>query len=155
MTKWKTIYIYSWIVHSSSWHWSFQIYGRVPKMPTQLPYPNPLKATSSKWKSSWNKVSLQISLERNLINSSYIFILSVNFENLTVRLHVLIILNAYKISKKIKNQLLCHQINIIISSFCNLKLYIKNKLIDQIVNNIRFERNLICMCSRRRWACWA
>ena len=47
--------------------------------------------------------------------------------------------------KKIKNQLLYHQINVIISSFCNLKLYIKNKLINQIVNNIRFERNLICM----------
>ena len=46
---------------------------------------------------------------------------------------------------KIKNQLLCHQINVIISSFCNLKLYIKNKLIDQIINNIRFKRNLICM----------
>ena len=37
-----------------------------------------------------NKVFLQTSLERNPINSSYIFILSVNFENLTVRLHVLI-----------------------------------------------------------------
>ena len=47
--------------------------------------------------------------------------------------------------KKIKDHLLCHQINVIISSFYNLKLYIKNKLIDQIVNNIRFERNLICM----------
>ena len=47
--------------------------------------------------------------------------------------------------KKIKDQLLCYQINVIISSFCDLKLYIKNKLIDQIVNNIRFERNLICM----------
>ena len=31
-----------------------------------------------------NKVSLQTSLERNPTNSSYIFILSVNFENLTV-----------------------------------------------------------------------
>ena len=47
--------------------------------------------------------------------------------------------------KKIKDQLLYHQINVIISNFCNLKLYIKNKLIDQIVNNIRFKRNLICM----------
>ena len=37
-----------------------------------------------------NKVSLQTTLERNPTNSSYIFILSVNFENLTVRLHVLI-----------------------------------------------------------------
>ena len=37
-----------------------------------------------------NKVSIQTSLERNPTNSSYIFILSVNFENLTVRLHDLI-----------------------------------------------------------------
>ena len=37
-----------------------------------------------------NKVSLQTSLERNPTNSSYIFILSVNFENLTVRLYVVI-----------------------------------------------------------------
>ena len=38
-----------------------------------------------------NKVSLQTSLERNSTNSSYISILSVNFENLTVRFHVHII----------------------------------------------------------------
>ena len=38
-----------------------------------------------------NKVSLQINLEKNSTNSSYIFILSVNFENLTVKLYVLII----------------------------------------------------------------
>ena len=38
-----------------------------------------------------NKVSLQTSLERNSINLSYISILSVNFENLTVRFHVHII----------------------------------------------------------------
>ena len=37
-----------------------------------------------------NKISLQISLERNPTNSSYIFVLNVNFENLTVRLYVLI-----------------------------------------------------------------
>ena len=47
----------------------------------------------------WNKVSLQISLERSSTNSSYIFILSVNFENLIARLHVLI---TSKISKKSK-----------------------------------------------------
>ena len=40
--------------------------------------------------SKTNKVSLQIILERNPTNSSYIFVLSVNFENLTVRLNVLI-----------------------------------------------------------------
>ena len=37
-----------------------------------------------------NKVSLKISLEKNPTNSSYIFILSVNFENITIRLYVLI-----------------------------------------------------------------
>ena len=37
-----------------------------------------------------NTTSLQTSLERNPTNLSYIFILSVNFENLTVILHVLI-----------------------------------------------------------------
>ena len=47
--------------------------------------------------------------------------------------------------KMIKNQLLYHQTNIKILSFCNLKLCIKNKFIDQIVNNIRFEQNLIYM----------
>ena len=47
--------------------------------------------------------------------------------------------------KKIKDQLLCHQTNVKISSFCDLKLCTKIKFIDQIVNNIRFERNLICM----------
>ena len=31
-------------------------------------------------------------------------------------------------------------------------MYIKNKLIDQIVNNIWFERNLICML--RTWETW-
>ena len=39
-----------------------------------------------------NKISLQISLEWDLSNSSYIFILTVNFENLIVGLHVLILL---------------------------------------------------------------
>ena len=38
-----------------------------------------------------NKVSLQTNLERNPSKSSYIFILSVNFENLTVKSHVHII----------------------------------------------------------------
>ena len=37
------------------------------------------------------KVSLQTSLERNLPNSSYIFLLDVNFENLTIGLYVFII----------------------------------------------------------------
>ena len=37
------------------------------------------------------KISLQPSLERNPTNSSYIFVLNVNFENLTIRLYVFII----------------------------------------------------------------
>ena len=37
------------------------------------------------------KVSFQINLERNYINSSYVFILSMNFENLIIKLYVFII----------------------------------------------------------------
>ena len=40
-----------------------------------------------------NKVSLQTSLEENFLNFSYIYILSVNFENLTVEFHVPYVLN--------------------------------------------------------------
>ena len=51
-----------------------------------------------------NKVSLQTSLEINPSNLSYIFILSVNFENLTIELQVLIIsfvLTKFKEDKKL------------------------------------------------------
>ena len=47
--------------------------------------------------------------------------------------------------KKIKDQSLYHQIKVKISNFYNFKLYIKNKFIDRIVNDIRFEGNLICI----------
>ena len=92
-----------------------------------------------------NKVSLQTNLERNLTNLSYIFILSVNFKNLTVRLHDLItslILTKFQGNQRLIATSLnkCYNFKLLY-----LKLYIKNKLIDQIVNNIRFERNLICM----------
>ena len=40
-------------------------------------------------------VSLQISLERNSLNLYYIVLLNVNFENLTVELHNLYVLNLY------------------------------------------------------------
>ena len=42
-----------------------------------------------------NKVSLQTSLEENFLNFSYIYILSVNFENLTVEFHVPYVLNIH------------------------------------------------------------
>ena len=68
-----------------------------------------------------------------------------NFENLTIRLHVIIIF--FILVKFLENQrqLLYHQINVKISSFCDIKLCIKNKFIILIVNNIQFEQNLICM----------
>ena len=40
---------------------------------------------------SWDNVSFQTNLEKNPSNSSYIFLLDVNFENLTFKLHVFII----------------------------------------------------------------
>ena len=53
----------------------------------------------------WDKTSLQTSFEknlinlfyiqRNLLNLSYIFLLNVNFENITVGLHVFYILNKH------------------------------------------------------------
>ena len=90
-------------------------------------------------------VSLQTWLERKPSNSFYIFLLDVNFQNFTFELHVLI--TSLILTKFQENQK-----SIAISSnkcynfkLLYLKLYIKNKLINQIVNNIRFERNLIYM----------
>ena len=44
-------------------------------------------------KSYMNKVSLQTNLERNSSNFTYISLLDVNFENLTVEFHVIYVLN--------------------------------------------------------------
>ena len=54
----------------------------------------PLPPTKRCAKKIYIYISVQTSLEKNSTNLSYIFILSVNFENLTV--------NAYKISRKTK-----------------------------------------------------
>ena len=43
----------------------------------------------------WNKVSIQISLERNSSNFSKISFLGMNFENLTVKFHVPHVLNLH------------------------------------------------------------
>ena len=51
-----------------------------------------------------NKVSLQTSLKRNTSNSSYIYILNVNFKNLTVGLNVRII--SFMLAKFQENQIL-------------------------------------------------
>ena len=53
--------------------------------------------------------------------------------------------------KKIKDQLLCHQTNVKISSFCDLKLCIKNNFIDRIVNKIWFKQNLIYVWTLGTW----
>ena len=41
------------------------------------------------------KVYFQASLEKNILNSSYIFLLSVKFENITVKLHVFYVFNMH------------------------------------------------------------
>ena len=86
-----------------------------------------------------NKVCLETNLEKNFTGSSYIFILNVNFENLTIRLHGLI--TSFMLTKFLENQ---RSITTSSNKYYNLKLlylklYIKNKLIDQIINNIQFE----------------
>ena len=50
----------------------------------------------NKFLSEKDKVSLQTSLERNFLNSLFILLLDVNFENLTVGLlHILYVLNIH------------------------------------------------------------
>ena len=56
------------------------------------------------------------------------------------------ILHAYKISRKLKiNSYVINKLQVFIISFCNLKLYIKYKLIDHMVNNIWLTQNLTCV----------
>ena len=59
-----------------------------------------------------------------------------NFDNLVVRLHVFIIF--FILAKFQKDQRLTAMSSIkrIISSLCGLKLCIKNKFVDKIVNDI-------------------
>ena len=76
-------------------------------------------------KDTWLHVKNRPRHSPNPTNSLYIFILSVNFENQISCSYY--IFHACKISRrsKIKDQLLCYQINVKISSFCNLKLCMK------------------------------
>ena len=68
-----------------------------------------------------------------------------NFENLTVGLHFLIIFFILEHFQKHQRSLLHHRTNVKISIFCDLNLCIKNNFIDRTVNNIQFKRNFICM----------
>ena len=58
----------------------------------------------------------------------YMLILSVNFENIIVGLHVIVIFFILINFKNIKDQLLCHQTNVKISNFYDLNLFIKISL---------------------------
>ena len=77
----------------------------------------------------WKNVYLKTSLETNPSNSFSIFLLGMNFKNLTVELHVLIISSMLtKFQKKLK-----------------INSYLINKMFNiqvQIVNNIWFKWNL-------------
>ena len=92
------------------------------------------KPTDSNWLHPYYKIFMYLYIECkfwkfNRWSECYYYIIHSCLEN----------------SKKINDQLLCHKKNVKISSFCNLKLCIKNKFIYWIVNNIWSEWNLICM----------
>ena len=73
----------------------------------------------------WNKASLQTSLERNSSNFSYISFLGVNFENLTVRFHILMFLTCISNFIQIRYYLLFDQLTYFLYTtldYKNLKL---------------------------------
>ena len=83
-------------------------------------------------------------MEKNPPNSSYIFLLDVNFENLTIELHILIISSMLVKFQEDKKSITMLSIKYLNSSFWYLKLFIKSKIINQIINNIQFIQNLTC-----------
>ena len=70
-----------------------------------------------------------------------------NFENLTVDLHVFIISFGLAKFQEDQNSYVINQI--LNFKFLWYKIMHKNKFIDRIVNNIRFEQNLTCVL--RTW----
>ena len=85
-------------------------------------------------------------LVRNFSNSFYIFFIGCEFKNLTIGLYVLII--SFMLANFQENQrpITMSSIECLISSFCDLKLCIKYKFIDRIVNNILFKKKKNEMC---------
>ena len=73
------------------------------------------------------------------------FLLDVNFDKFAIRLHFIFI--SFILAKFSKNQrsIIMLLTNFYISSFCNIRLCIKNKFMDRIVNNIQLEQNLTCV----------
>ena len=70
---------------------------------------------------------------------SITFFLDVNFDKFIIRLHFILI--SFILAKYLENQrsIIMLLTNFYISSFCNIRLCIKNKFMNRIVNNIRLE----------------
>ena len=78
-------------------------------------------------------------------NPPQIFLLKMNFDKYTIGLHFLLIFSI--LAKFLENQRSITMLSIkcLNTSFCNLKIYIKYKLIDHIINNILLTQNLTCV----------
>ena len=87
----------------------------------------------------------QTRLVWNSLNLSNIFLLDVNFENPTVGLHVFIWSFIFAKFQVDQRSIVNSSIKYLNSSFCDIKLYIKNKFINRIINNIQFDQNLTYM----------
>ena len=78
-------------------------------------------------------------MEKKKSLKSFFFLLDVNFENLIVELYVLIISSMIANFQEDQRSIVILSIKYLNFKFFSLKLCIKNKFIDIIVNNIRFE----------------
>ena len=68
-----------------------------------------------------------------------------NFDKFNIRLYFLIISSILVKFQENKKSITMSSIKYLISSLYSLKLCMKNKFVDQMVNIIRFERNLTSM----------
>ena len=78
-------------------------------------------------------------MEKKKSLKSFFFLLDVNFENLIVELYVLIISSMIANFQENQRSIVILSIKYLNFKFFSLKLCIKNKFIDIIVNNIRLE----------------
>ena len=86
-----------------------------------------------------NKVNREQHFGEKKILKIFFFLLDVNFENLIVELYVLIISSMIAKFQENQRSIVILSIKYLNFKFFSLKLCIKNKFIDIIVNNIRFE----------------
>ena len=73
-----------------------------------------------------------------------------NFDKSTVRLHYLHIFLMITKFQCDQRFIAMSSINCLNSSFCNLKLHIKDEFKDQMVNYTQFSWKLACMLSKNR-----